>query len=116
FVPPNFVFAMIWIAVYLLMAFALGRILSMPKETPGRRAAILLFLAQLALNMLWTFLFFGLHSPLLGLAAIVAQLLCVGAAIAAFRPLDTQAALALAPLAAWLAFVALTNYEIVLLN
>ncbi len=116
FVPPNSVFAVVWIAVYLLMAFALGRLLSMSPQTRGRRTAILLFLGQLGLNMLWTFLFFGLHSPPLGFAAIIAQLMCVAATIAAFRPLDREAALALAPLAAWLAFVALANYEVARLN
>src|SRR5208337_5141207 len=57
FNPPNSVFGPIWTALYLLMAFAFWRILRLPGLTPGRGAAIGVFLAQLALNVLWSFLF-----------------------------------------------------------
>ena len=104
FLPSNAVFGRVWTALYVLMAFALGAHLA-PFEHAGWRLAIWLFLAQLGLNVLWTVLFFGAHSPLLGLVAIVPQCLLIVATIAAFRPLDRPAALALLPLATWAAFV-----------
>jgi len=116
FSPPNGIFGPVWTALYLLIAFAFWRILRMPPETPGRRTAIALFLAQLALNALWSFLFFGAQSPLMGLIDIVTQWLLIVATIAAFRPLDRAAALALVPLAAWVGFATVLNFAIWRLN
>src|ERR1700759_5231981 len=73
FNPPNWVFAPAWTALYILMAFAFYRILSLPR-TPGRRIAITAFLVQIALNGLWSWAFFAAHSPLAGLIVIVALL------------------------------------------
>ena len=98
------------------MAYAFGRILSLPSGAWRRRIAIFVFLAQLALNVLWSFLFFGAHSPQLGLIEIVVRGAVIVATIMAFWPLDRQSALALVPLAAWVAYVGLLNFEIWRLN
>jgi len=116
FNPPNAIFGPVWTALYLLMAFAFWRILRLPGNTPGRGAAIGVFLAQLALNVLWPFLFFAARDPLMGLLDIVPQWLMIVAAIALFRPLDRIAALALVPLALWVVFAGVLNFEIWRLN
>ena len=114
--PPNFIFGPVWTALYLLMAFAFWRILCLPGRTRGRGPAIAVFLAMLALNVLWSFLFFAARSPGLGLIDIVPQWLLIAATIALFRPLDRLAAACLVPLAAWVAFASLLNFEIWRLN
>ena len=116
FSPPNFIFGAVWAALYPLMAFAFWRILRLPGRTPGRGAATGVFLAQLAVNVLWSFLFFAARSPSLGLIDIVPQWLLIVATIALFRPLDRLAAACLAPLALWVAFAGLINFEIWRLN
>jgi tryptophan-rich sensory protein len=116
FNPPNVVFGPAWAALYLLMAFAFWRILCLPGRTRGRGPAIAVFLAMLALNVLWSFLFFDARSPLLGLIDIVPQWLLIGATIALFLPLDRLAAACLVPLALWVAFAGLLNFEIWRLN
>jgi tryptophan-rich sensory protein len=116
FNPPNSIFGPVWTALYLLMALAFWRILRLPGRTPGRDAAIGVFLAQLALNVLWSFLFFAARSPALGLLDIVPQLLLIIATIALFRPLDRLAAACLVPLALWVAFASALNFEIWRLN
>lgn len=116
FNPPNWIFGPVWTALYALMAFAAWRILSLPGGTPGRRTALTFFFAQLALNVLWSWLFFGLNSPLAGLVNIVPQLLLILATIDRFRRLDTIAAYCLWPLAAWVAFATVLNLEIWRLN
>lgn len=115
FNPPNWVFAPVWTTLYVLMAFASWRIWRLP-PSPARRTALLLFYAQLALNIAWSWMFFAAHSPILGLINIVPQLLLIAATIAAFRPLDRLAAWALVPLAAWVAFASALNYAIWSLN
>ena len=108
FNPPNWIFAPVWSALYLLMALALWRVLRLPPSR-GRRVALALFFVQLGLNAAWSWLFFAAHSPLLGLIDIVPQWIAIAATVAAFARLDRAAAWCLAPLAAWVAYAAVLN-------
>ncbi|MGU3493464.1 TspO/MBR family protein [Xanthobacteraceae bacterium A53D] len=116
FNPPNWLFGPVWTALYLMMAFAVWRILRLPAGTPGRGTALGLFFAQLALNLAWSWMFFYLHSPLLGLVNIVPQWLLILATIVAFRRLDPLAGWVLVPLAAWVAFATVLNFALWRLN
>ena len=116
FNPPNWVFAPVWTALYVLMAFAMWRILCLPRDTRGRRLALALFLAQLGMNAAWSWMFFGAHSPLLGLINIIPQIFLIFATIVAFRRLDKLAALCLLPLAVWVSYAGALNFEIWRLN
>jgi translocator protein len=61
-------------------------------------------------------MFFGMHSPLLGLINIVPQLLTILATIAAFARLDGWAASCLAPLAVWVSYASILNLSLWWLN
>ncbi len=115
FTPPNAVFGPIWTLLYALMALAFWRILILPEQN-GRKWAIGLFLAQLALNVLWSYAFFAAESPLLGLVDIVPQIVLVAAALALFWRLDRLAGLCLAPLLLWVFCAGLLNFAIWRLN
>lgn len=116
FNPPNWIFAPVWTTLYVLMAYAVWRILKVADRGAERRIALAFFFVQLALNALWSWLFFGLNNPLAGLLNIVPQFLLILATIDRFRRLDIVAALCLVPLAAWVAFASLLNFEIWRLN
>ncbi|PLP60782.1 TspO protein [Mesorhizobium loti] len=116
FNPPNWIFAPVWTTLYVLMAYAVWRVLRGAGKLGERRVALTLFFVQLALNALWSWLFFGLHNPLAGLLNIIPQLLIIVATILRFRRLDSLAAWCLVPLAAWVAFAVLLNAEIWRLN
>ncbi|MBN8841522.1 MAG: tryptophan-rich sensory protein [Sphingomonadales bacterium] len=116
FNPPNWIFGPVWTSLYILMAYAVWRILKAPGSTGERRTALTLFFLQLALNALWSWLFFALHSPLAGLLDIVPQFLLILATIGWFRRLDPLAGLCLIPLAAWVAFASVLNVAIWRLN
>jgi benzodiazapine receptor len=116
FTPPNWAFPVAWTLLYAMMAYALWRILSLPKDRPGRSAAITLFFVQLALNGLWSFAFFGGQSPLAGLIVIAALIAAIVATIRAFRKLDRTAAFLLVPYLAWVAYAALLNGTIWRMN
>jgi translocator protein len=116
FNPPNWVFAPVWTALYVLMAFAAWRILRTPRETPGRRLGLILFFGQLGANAAWSWMFFAAHSPLLGLINIIPQLILILATIRSFRRVDRVAALSLVPLALWVGFACVLNFEIWRLN
>lgn len=116
FTPPNWAFPVAWTLLYALMAYALWRILSLPKDRPGRSAAVTTFFVQLALNGLWSFAFFGGRSPLAGLVVIVALIVAIIATMRAFGRLDRTAALLLAPYLAWVAYATALNATIWRLN
>ena len=87
FNPPNWVFAPVWTTLYVLMAFAVWRILRLPQVSAARRLALSLFFIQLALNAAWSWMFFGANNPLLGLINIVPQFLVILATVVAFQRL-----------------------------
>ncbi len=115
FNPPNGIFTPVWCILYLLMAFAVWRVVRLP-ATPTRSVALTLFFLQLALNAAWPWMFFAEHSPMLGLVNVIPQFLIVVAAMIAFLRLDWMAGLALVPLAAWVGFAAALNAAIWQLN
>lgn len=115
FNPPNAIFAPTWATLYIVMAVALWRLLR-HAPSPARRAALLLFFAQLAFNAAWPWMFFAANSPLLGLLNIGPQLLLVLAAAGSAWRLDRAAGLCLAPLAGWVGFALVLNAEIWRLN
>jgi tryptophan-rich sensory protein len=61
FNPPNWVFGPVWTALYLLMGIALFIVWQKSSENKEARPLVLLFLLQLALNCLWSIIFFGQH-------------------------------------------------------
>lgn len=116
FTPPNWLFAPVWTTLYVLMAYAVWRILSLPRSQDGRSVAIAAFFVQLGLNCLWSFAFFGAQSPLAGLVVIVGLIAAILATIAAFWRLDRVAALLLVPYLAWVAYATALNAAIWRLN
>jgi tryptophan-rich sensory protein len=120
FNPPNAVFGPVWTTLYVLMALAAWRVwrAGPPGSSGGgrRRLALILYAVQLALNLAWSLIFFGLRQPGLALAEIAVLLAAVFATSAAFWRIDRPAGLMMVPYAAWVAFASLLNLEIWRLN
>jgi len=116
FNPPNWIFAPVWTTLYVLMAFAVWRILRLPKASAERSLALTLFFIQLALNAAWSWMFFGANNTFLGVINIVPQFLIILATVVAFHRLDRMAAWCLVPLASWVAFAGILNVAIWRLN
>jgi tryptophan-rich sensory protein len=116
FNPPNWVFGPVWTILFAMMAYAFWRILRQPPGTPGRGAAIAAYLVQLALNVTWSVVFFGLNSPAGGFVVIGLFLVAIGVTIRLFAGLDRPAAWLLAPYLAWVSFASVLNASIWWLN
>lgn len=114
FSPPNWLFGPVWTTLYVLMAFALWRVLR--SDAPLKRVAVLLFYVQLLLNAAWPWMFFAAQSPALGMVNIVPQFISIVATIALFTRVDRLAGICLVPLAAWVGFATALNFEIWRLN
>jgi translocator protein len=116
FSPPSWLFGPVWTGLYFLMGVALFLVWRLGIARGGVRTAIILFAVQLALNVLWSFVFFGRQSPLGGLVVIVALWVAIVATIASFWRLSTAAAILLVPYLLWVSFAAVLNAAILRLN
>lgn len=115
FNPPNWVFAPVWTLLYVLMAIAAWRVWRSP-EAIIRRWALGIFGLQLALNLLWSVLFFGLQQ--IGLALVEIMLLTSAVAFCAllFWRVERLAGWLLAPYLLWVTFANVLNLSLWLLN
>lgn len=117
FNPPNWLFAPVWTVLFALMGLAAFRVLRRPSGTLGRGRALLAYHVQLALNLAWSCIFFGLNSPAGGLVVIALLIAAIIWTIRRFAALpDRFAAWLLAPYLAWVAFAAVLNLAIWWLN
>ncbi|MDI3338962.1 MAG: tryptophan-rich sensory protein [Sphaerobacter sp.] len=116
FNPPSGVFAPVWTILYALMGLAASLVWHERDTHPDARAGLRLFGLQLGLNLAWSAAFFGLRSPLAGLADIAALLVAVVATIRRFARVSGPAALLLLPYLAWISFATVLNWTIWRLN
>ncbi|MEJ2344387.1 MAG: tryptophan-rich sensory protein [Gammaproteobacteria bacterium] len=114
-IPPDGVFAPVWIALYLLMAVS-AWLVWRASEWRAATVALGLFLVQLAFNSAWSWLFFGLHRPGWALVDVVLLWFTILAMVAAFWRHSRMAALLLVPYAAWTFFAAVLNLSVWSLN
>lgn len=116
FNPPGAVFGPVWTALYILMAVAAWRVWRRRPTGGSRRLPLGLWWGQLALNLGWSCLFFGLRNPGLALIELLFLWIAVAATLAAFWRRDRAAGLLFATYLAWVSFAALLNFEIWRLN
>jgi tryptophan-rich sensory protein len=113
--PPGWIFGPVWSTLYTLMAVAAWLVWKRGGfAAQGRPLGA--FLAQLALNALWTPLFFGLHWPGVAFAEIVLLGLAIAWTTALFWRVQRAAAYLLLPYLAWVSFAAVLNGTLWRLN
>jgi benzodiazapine receptor len=108
--PPGWLFGPVWTALYTLQGISAW--LVWREAHPGRQRALALFLAQLAVNALWSWLFFAWRLGALSFAEVVLLLILIGATIAPFWRIQKLAAALLLPYFAWVAFATALTYAI----
>lgn len=116
FAPPNWLFGPAWTLLYFLMGAAFYLIWKQGWQKKKNKIAGKYFLAQLALNFIWSPIFFGLRMPLLGLIVIVAMWIMIAITMKKFYPLSKPAFYLLVPYLLWVSFATLLNGAIVVLN
>ncbi|MBX3550786.1 MAG: tryptophan-rich sensory protein [Xanthobacteraceae bacterium] len=115
FTPPNSIFPIVWNVLYALMAFSLWRLWEAPRGEMRHRA-ITLFLLQLAVNLAWSWIFFGAESTRGGLSTILALDVLVAMTILAAWKVDRFAASLLLPYLLWIGYATALNAGIASLN
>ena len=115
FTPPNAVFGPVWTALFVLMAVAAWRVWR-AADREATRGPLTLFALQLALNLGWSVVFFGLQKIGAAVATIVVLDVAVVVTMLAFRTIDRAAALLLVPYLAWVSFATVLNIAFWQLN
>ncbi|HET6940903.1 MAG TPA: TspO/MBR family protein [Sphingomicrobium sp.] len=115
FMPPGWVFGVVWPILYALLGVALALVLAEP-PTARRRGALILFFAQLALNFAWSPVFFAAHAIQPALAIIVVMVGLAALSASQFRQICLLAGLLMLPYLLWLCFAAALNSAIGTLN
>ena len=113
--PPGWLFGPVWSALYALMALS-AWLVWRDRGFAGARMALALFIAQLAANALWSWLFFAWRQGGLALADVVLLWCLIAATIAAFQRISTLAAVLLYPYLAWVTFAAALTFTVWRLN
>lgn len=116
FAPPNWVFAPVWITLFILMGIALYLVWQCGTENREVKIALWIFGVQFALNVIWSFLFFGLESPLLGFIDIILLWVMIVVTIRAFYWVKKSAAYLLIPYIAWVSIASVLNGAVYFMN
>ena len=124
FSPPDWLFGPVWTTLYVMMGISLFLVwrattntTTFTKDRRSRKiSAFIAFGFQLILNVLWSFIFFGLRSPQLAFAEIVILLISIIVTIVIFTKISKLAAVLMIPYAGWVTFASLLNLQIWLLN
>jgi len=113
--PPNSIFGPVWSCLYVVIALA-GWLIYRTESSSQRSLALIFYGVQLSLNFIWSFLFFSLRNPMLGLIDILLLSLFIILTIVksySFRPL---ASLLLIPYLLWVLYATALNAAIYILN
>ena len=113
--PPAWLFGPVWTILYALMGASLW-LLWQAKDSERKRAALVVFWAQLAVNVLWSVVFFGLENPGLGVAVILVLFFLIITLIDHAWKVNRWASVIMIPYAAWVAFASVLNYTVWQLN
>jgi translocator protein len=116
FNPPAWIFGPVWTLLYILMGISLWLVI---RDAAGGRPvqqAVALFAAQLAANLAWSILFFGLHLLIVAFVEIIVLLALIAATTIAFRRINTTAGWLLVPYLCWTGFATILTGAVWLLN
>jgi len=113
--PPSSVFGPVWTILYALMGIA-AWLVWRAGGFRANRAALTLFLVQLAVNALWSWLFFAWHLGALAFADIVLLWLLIVATLVSFWRVRPLAGALLIPYLLWVSFAAALNFSVWQLN
>jgi tryptophan-rich sensory protein len=116
FNPPNWVFAPVWVTLYLLMGISAYLVWEKNRKSKEAKKSLSIFGMQLVLNMLWSIVFFGLQSLLFGLIDIILLWIAIVVTVFKFFRISRTAGLLLIPYVLWVTFAMILNFYIWRLN
>ncbi len=116
FTPTGQFISLTWTILYTLMGISAFLVWRRGLNYPGVKGALLLYTVQLAFNVLWSWAFFYLRSPLSGLAVISLLWISVLSTMLKFRKISRTAFAMMIPYISWISIAAYLNYSLWKLN
>lgn len=116
FSPPSWIFPPVWILLYTLMGISLYIVWKKGVQQREVKIGLLIFGIQLGLNIIWSYLFFGLRSPYYAFIEIILLWFAILLTIIQFRKISKTASYLLLPYILWVSFAMLLNHSLWLLN
>ena len=117
FNPPNWVFAPVWTILYIMMGIAAGRVWNkVDNDLQNVKKGMYFFIVQLALNALWSYLFFGIHNLFLSLIEIILLWLMIYETMVQFKKVDKLASKLLIPYLVWVSYATILTASVWYLN
>ncbi|MEY4160840.1 MAG: hypothetical protein RLZZ136_1461 [Pseudomonadota bacterium] len=113
--PPPATFGIVWTLLYIFMGMAVA-LIATPRKARGRGIALSAFVLQMALNLAWTPLFFGLHQITLALYLLFALDVAVLGTLVLFWRVRRRAGLLLLPYLLWVVFATQLNAQFLAAN
>lgn len=114
--PPDWVFPTVWTTLYVLMAWSATRVSGAVDGSFAARVGLAFWALQIALNALWTPVFFGLRRLRGGLVVLVPLWLSVAGAMVAFWMVDWLSGLMFVPYLIWVSVAGALNLSVWRLN
>lgn len=117
FTPPNWIFAPVWTSLFLMMGISLFLVWqksAVLKLDAGK--ALFVFAVQIILNILWSIIFFGLHSPEIAFFEILFLWTAILLTVIQFRKISSASAVLFIPYLLWVSFASLLNFSIWRIN
>jgi translocator protein len=116
FNPPDWLFGPAWTILFILMGIALFLVWRKGLNLQPVKIALIIFIVQLILNILWSFLFFAQRAPLAGFIEIILLWIMILITILVFYPISKPAGLLLLPYILWVSFASILNFSLWRLN
>ncbi|HSQ89045.1 TspO/MBR family protein [Romboutsia sp.] len=116
FAPPSFIFPIVWTILYILMGISAYKIMKKGYELQKVKDAMFYYWLQLALNFMWSILFFGMDLRFTALVTLVVLFIVVVVMVIKFAKIDKKAAYLNIPYIIWLLYALALNYFIWMIN
>ncbi|MFX0068901.1 MAG: TspO/MBR family protein [Promethearchaeota archaeon] len=114
--PPNWIFAPVWSTLFILMGISTFLVWREGFDKRAVKIALGVYVIQFALNLMWSWAFFGLQSPLFGFIVIVVLWIAIFANIVVYARVSKLAAAILIPYIVWVTIASLLNFSVYVLN
>lgn len=115
--PPGYLFPIVWGVLYVLMGISSATVYIKSKEQPsGQKTGLGVYFLQLAVNFLWSIIFFNLRAFLFSFIWIILLWILIIIMILRFYKISPFAALLQIPYLLWVTFAAYLNLAIYLIN
>lgn len=112
--PPSIVFPIVWTVLYILMGISAAAVYK--SSSNYRKPALSIFFFQLAVNFLWSIIFFNLQAYFFAFVWLILLLILIAAMIFWFCKINIKAGLLQIPYLLWVSFAGYLNYAIYIMN